>query len=1057
VKNVRVTAGILEQKPLATITATDGCFALNDLPDAMLELSIDANGLPAKKLLALPGEAPLTITLNAAIAENRYERTPKPLSSLTPQRDGGSIRGSVRVGSKPLAGAPVLLHSISDETASPLRVITDAKGTFQANRLPPRQYMVTIDDDYPRLRPIGASRMYGEAPEPAVLDLAKERAATVDLELVRPPLVTGRVVDIDGKPVAAARVQVILAGRPAIDFASDPMVRTMPDGRYAIVAPPFGPADQAVLLVRAPRHSSVRSKPFLIRDIDMKIDVALPKFESITIHLIDPEKKPVANARVAFDASEETAGASDASILLIQPYAAEAVRSDANGEVVLQLAPGTYDFAADAEGYQVRTVADRAIARASTIELRLDPAFAIRGHVHRNGSPVANLQIVLLGNTNRREATTLTNAEGRFTIEGLARAPYRLRLLNYAELIDQTIDAKAPSSIEIPLGPAGVIDAHVVDADTREPVRTFTYAIEPVTNEAAAAREPGALERTLETSDGALRATLPVGVYRVIVSAVGYTSSQAMDVRVDDREPAKIDILLDRGIALTGRVIDETSAPIEGADVIAFERDNPQKRVRVAPSSARTGADGTFTVTGISAGEVNLTARKEGYVPFRQLITAEENLTPIDVRLKRGLTLEGTVTRGGKPVANAQIGASTPAIGGEHQPALTDANGRFVLRGLIAARYTVSAYKDEAHAEIRDVDPSKQKELAISLDDAPRGVIYGTVTGIAVNSGAKIVRRTVFVASEETGAEGMIDDAGNYRIEDAPLGSAFVTANVETSAGGRSSARKEVTITAGQPLRVDLDLTGSVRVSGRVLLDGKPLVGARISYSTVDGMIASATSRDGGAYEIALAGPGRYRIFAFAEQITDRQFSAVRDIRGGETIDLDLREQLLEGTVVDATSRQPLAEVFVTLMAIGAETTSIGGEVRTDANGRFRLTTAGSGAFRLIAWLPGYAHRIATVNLSGGPITPFSFELSPAGELRVKIVDARTGSPLDAHVYLTDPEGAYVPVRSDRSLDGTTFVFSVAPARYKVNAIVYGYQPKAIEVTAPGEVELRLE
>lgn len=1060
-KNARITAGILEQTPAATIVANEGCFTLANLPDALLSLTVEADGFTTKRLLALPGSVPLTISMQPPLKElgERFDDEAQPIASLTPERNGGSISGTLRIGAKPLAGAPLLLHAMNGgDAAMRWRVITDAKGTFTANGLPLQRFIVTIADGYPsELRPADAQRMYAEGSEPAMVDLSRERAATVDIALVKVPLVTGRVLDAENEPVRGARVQVILAGRPASDFFFEPFARTNADGRYVMPAPAFGPTDQALVIARPPRHAVTRSKPFFIRDSDLIVDIKLPKFERVTMRVLDAEKKPIANARVAFAADEDTTGMPDASFLLTPPYSNEAARTDANGEVTLHFTPDTYDFAADAEQFQRRTVANKTITRATSIDIALEPAFAIEGRVHRKNAGVANVQIAL-DEPRGADTITLTDAQGRFKFEGLARGTYRLNLVKFDELVRETVDVKAPSTVDIPLAPVGTIEVRATDAETRQPVRTFVWSLRPLDDESRPAQERQELGREASTKDGIVRLSVPNGTYHLTLFSAGYTMTEPIEIVVHDREPAIVEVRLERGLSISGRVVDETSAPIEGADVFVMQRDTQSPRTRIGPAMSRSSEDGTFTVSGLDETDVSIIVRKEGFVPFRQSMKTEANLAPLEVRLLRGLMIEGVVTRGGKPVAEAQLGASTPAVGGEHQTAITDANGRFTLRGLVAARYTVSAYKDEQHAEIRDVDPSKQKELAISLDDRPRGILYGTVTGMPANGG-KIVRRTVFVASDENGSEGMIDDGGNYRIEDAPAGPVYVTAHVESTLGGVSTSRRKVTLVAGQPQRVDLDLGGAVRVTGRVLLDGKALSGARVTFASyeADGAMAAAVSREDGAYELSLASPGRYRIFAFADRMSDRQFSAVRDIRGGESIDLDLREQVIEGTVIDASTRQPIADARVTLIAVGVETTSVGSEVTTDSLGRFRISTAGSGAHRLIASASAHGHRTATLNLGGATIPPMTFELSPVSLLRVRILDAKTEAPLEAHVYLTDLDGAYVPVRAERTIDGTALTFSVTPGKYRVSAIVLGYENQTVEVTAPGEAELRLQ
>src|SRR6185436_12642608 len=137
------------------------------------------------------------------------------------------------------------------------------------------------------------------------------------------------------------------------------------------------------------------------------------------------------------------------------------------------------------------------------------------------------------------------------------------------------------------------------------------------------------------------------------------------------------------------------------------------------------------------------------------------------------------------------------------------------------------------------------------------------------------------------------------------------------------------------------------------------------------GMTSSSTvTRDDGTYELALAIPGRYHVYARAEQLSDRHFTTVRDVRNGDTIDIDLREQVIEGVVVDAATRLPIEGAIVTLVPAAGAVFVIAGEVPTDANGRFRIATMTSDAHRLIVTAPGYAHRVVPVDTTQIELTP---------------------------------------------------------------------------------------
>lgn len=971
-----------------------------------------------------------------------------------------TLSGVVTLGEKPLAGVPVIIQGTGEQFLPAVRVVTDAKGRYLASGLlPVRTYVGPAEGLEPRIR-ARRGPMAVEQGEPSSIDLSRNPDGTLDLTLTRAPMIAGRVVDADGKPVAGAQVQVVLAGRSVYDFMHEATARTSADGRYAVPAPPFEPSESVNVAVSVPRHSTVRSKAFSIGTGNHKVDVTLPPLQPVTLRVVDRGGKPVPNAVVAFAASEEIAGFRDARALLTHPFVTRASRADASGEVHLQLAPGSYDFAAEAENYQTGSIAQRNVARPATIGLTLEQAFAIRGRVHRDGAGVDNVVIRLLENEGmHRERSATTGADGRFELPGLAPGKYRLGAFKYEELIQRTFDAEAPGTVDVALPPAGLLRARVIDAATREPVREFVYSIEPAdaTEENLRHGRP-LMQRGEVTADGTFTATLTAGTYSVSAGANGYTLSTPVEVRLTDREPADVEIALERGGTISGRVTDDSGIPVAGADVFVAgperERIRSRSAPRVAPGNSRTAEDGTYTITGVEPGTAAMTVRKAGYVPFRKAVEVEA-MTTVDVRLSRGLTIDGVVLRAGKPVPEVSVGATTAALGGDHQPAITDENGRFVLRGLIAARYTVAAYRDDVHAEVRDVDPTSRKELVIALDPKPAGVIFGSVTGIPTGLAGKIVRRAVFVQSGDRGAEGTIDEAGNYRIENAPPGRVHVTAQLETTTGGRSSARKEVEVMAGQPVRVDLDLSATTTVTGRVTHEGKGLPGVRVVFANEHGIGGSATTRTDGTFDAALPAPGTYQIFAHAEAVRSRHFQAVRQIHGGETIDIDLREQSIEGTVIDAETRQPIAGALVTVTPETIGTIeSLAGEAPSDANGRFRILTAASGRHRVVASAAGYGQSEQIVSLGAQGPRPLAFELRRARELRVRVSDANTGTALDAHLIVTTPEGARVPVRPERSADGEWFVFSLTPGRYRITSVVHGYEQKVVEVAAPGVVQM---
>ena len=878
---------------------------------------------------------------------------------------------------------------------------------------------------------------------------------TLDAQVIR-----GRVVDAEGTPVAGARVQVVLADRSPLDFeeqgAQEQSVATSEDGRYEIPAPPFDEA-RAAVAVTLPAHSTVRSAPFPVGAGDVRIDVALPRFEAVTVRVADRKGKPLPQARVAFAPAEETRGperlllAHHRETLLLAQLEHGTTRTDERGETEFHLVAGTWDFAAAADGFQATTLAAHTIKQATTVAVTLEPAVSIRGRVHRQGTGVDDVEVTVLeGKRRSRRERVVTNAKGAFEVPGLAPGKYQLRFEKTWELLDRTVEAKAPSTLDVALPPAGTLRMHVIDGDTRKPVPEFGYSIEPV--DAPQTEETVQTHRSMSTRDGILTMTASAGASHVSANAVGYRHTKPVEVQVREREPADVTIELDRGAVFTGRVSDENDAPV--ADAAVSIKRARQEEWRTAPRDGRTDAEGSFTVTGVDTGPVSVVVQKDGFVPFRKTVEAELGTTDVAVRLTRGLTIEGMVQRGGKPVAGAHLRATTSGLGGVEQPAMTDARGKFVLRGLIAARYSVTASHGSESTQVDDVDPTRARELVLSLDPPPTGVLFGVVSGVPATPVGKITRRVVIAQREERSAEGMIDEAGNYRIENAPTGTLFVRAELDATSGNRTSVARRADVIAGQELRVDLEL-GAYPVRGRVLHEGKPVAGVEIFFYNRSGGHGTTASRTDGAYEVTLPAAGMYSIDVYTDLVAGK-LQMVREVRGGDTIDIELREEAVEGTVVDAATSRPLQGVTVTLVA-DAMGQSFAGSNATDTNGRFHILTAGSGSHLLIASGAGYVNRSRSLQLSGTGRTVVAFELPKADPLRVRVVDAGTGTPLQARVNAVSADQSVLPLDCAEDADGISYVCWVPAGNCRVTVTVPGYADRAVEVIAPRTIDIPMK
>lgn len=96
----------------------------------------------------------------------------------------------------------------------------------------------------------------------------------------------------------------------------------------------------------------MRSKPFLVGDVDLQIDVVLPRFVDVPVRVTDVDGKPVNDAQVSFATTEEMSQLVSLGHLLSPSLEPWMVRTDAKGEVLLHLVPGQWAFGANAPGHR---------------------------------------------------------------------------------------------------------------------------------------------------------------------------------------------------------------------------------------------------------------------------------------------------------------------------------------------------------------------------------------------------------------------------------------------------------------------------------------------------------------------------------------------------------------------------------------------------------------------------------------------------------------------------------------------------------------------------------
>ena len=239
-----------------------------------------------------------------------------------------------------------------------------------------------------------------------------------------------------------------------------------------------------------------------------------------------------------------------------------------------------------------------------------------------------------------------------------------------------------------------------------------------------------------------------------------------------------------------------------------------------------TGADGRFVIDGLVVGRFRLHVVGPGLLP------ADVRYVPVPsdearIVVARQVAIEGSVTDGGKPIANAPVGLRGDAIGGTIETR-TNATGRFLFPNLPEGRYQLFAW--QAALAARTVRVAR-------LGAGPFGPVELRLEAASIVVGRVIDRDegTGLVAAIELRPSGddqapryaRSGDDGVFRIEGVPNGRWIADAFVPgyLSPGG-------IELEAGRGVS-EIALSRGGMIEGRVLDgDGHPVAGAVVRSLT---------------------------------------------------------------------------------------------------------------------------------------------------------------------------------------------------------------------------------
>ncbi len=845
--------------------------------------------------------------------------------------------------------------------------------------------------------------------------LERGRPTGTDLRIVLRKGKTGfgRVVDQSDQPVVGARVELrpvqggdrrmsIMrlreSGSVKYEGTADATgrfeVRDLPAGTWELTARGGGFAPLTVPGLAVPEGGG---------STDLGTVVLVPGV-GIEGYAVDPEGRPVPGAEIRL-----TEASSDPmSRYLAQEEGLPVATSAQDGffRIEDRRTGETVDLDASRSGYAPAVASSVQVPPDQPVRLVLQPSSTVEGRtVDPDGKPVAGARLfiqpsdpVTVGGrlrifTAARSQQAVSDETGFFRIEDVIPGGFELQAMatgyQRSELDNLEVrPGQELKGLEVMLAPGALIEG-----------RVFSPSGQPLAGAEVGVVDP-ASHFFFGTAD-----TDGDGRYRLEGVAPGTRSVQAehkayrravkeVEVRLGENS---VDLRLEGGVEVSGRVVDEGGTPVASARVSLREGSGMGSWNQ---PSAASGADGSFKLDGVADGTYQLVAEKEGFARSRsgqEVKVAGSSLSGFEVKLTTGGAIVGQIL--GLDFADL---SKVQIWGSGRQTGQVLADGSYRIEHVEPGEHRVRASLSGG---------SRQAEGRVTLEpgapEARLDLEFGgglTLTGRVLRNGvAASGLNVVLSGSGESGRHGDTDHQGRFRFEGLDAGSYELQVF-----GFRSGSqhRESVEVSADRDVLIELN---TVAVSGRVVdaADQTPIPNAQVILMSAQpdeaspGQNSETTSDSRGIFRLRDVAEGSWKVRAvvagYGPEEVDVQVDSNRPVDG-----VELSLEATEGVVLEvllSSGRPP--DMVHTAVIDAADRVISRGTYPPGEDGRVRVESVAPGTWELFLDADGSASVVVPVTApgNGGRVI-----LPPAGGLNLKVPglsEARVG----ARVKLTDASG----------------------------------------------------
>jgi protocatechuate 3,4-dioxygenase beta subunit len=919
-----------------------------------------------------------------------------------------------------------------------------------------------------------------------------------------PAEMRGRVL-VDDTPAADQTVAVVpfedsasQARREARGEAEPPPLAQGVTGRDGAFAVPFEPSnDDPVRLRISGDETPPRLLGRLLEPGGADVgDVRLSPGEALAGRVVDERGGPVVGATVRLWAGS---GGRPGDVLTAVEPVAQTVTTGADGRFRFDAAAESGNrLRVEAPGLATverQNLRGGALARPVTLAL----GQLLRGTVTLpdRRTPAASAVVRYEGRSTTRWFEV--RGDGSFVLEGVPGAGSGRVVADAGERGrgGAPVTGEAVDPVQVVLAPTATLSGLVVDARSGRPLSGVRLA----------ARGEGATVLAQSDREGRYEMRgLPPQVHVLVVDDLRFVRWER-EVEIAAGQSVTRDVPLVRGATVTGRVVDETGAPVENASVLITGggqggvRDFV-RRMRSRGDAVRTARDGSFTATRLDPGRAQRLDVSHPDYEDRSIggIDLEPGATTPGIRvvLRRGLELTGIVQdQDEHPLAGVEVMLQRPmtfrgrrgtvavAMPGSLPRDETGAGGRFTFRGLEAGDYTLTAHlRGYGGAVLDPVKVTEDGDEPVRVTLPPGATISGFVRDRSGNGAAGwyvSARR----AGESGGARSFMGPRseqptgpdGTFLIEGLAEGETYDLQAMGAAGLGPTGA--DITAPADD---VELTAKGVGGIAGRVqeAESGLPVSdfavacrpdargGVRFVFGAGPGGRPGEPQSfhaDDGAFVLEDVPAGRWMVEVTAEGFQPGTAAGVVVEEGQrvEGVEISLSTGgTIGGQVVESQSGRPILDATVRaelsgggrqvrmplLMGRGAN------EATTDAEGHYEISGLAPGTWTVTASHPEWSESTVTVELGDAPATA-DLRLGQGAAIGGVVLAA--SRPVGGAEVLLSEAGeagfrAFGGGQTGLTGDDGRFRFErLSPGRYTLSATLRSESSSPVEAVVTGE------